>query len=80
MAIVDIHFRLLVDGNLPSTSYCFSLSVEGLANTTVACTSYAPSAVIRDHVLILSHSISLYVLMGNSKHNHLHPNNTVWLF
>ena len=28
-------------------------------------------------MLILSHIISLYELMGSSKHNHLHPDNDV---
>jgi len=77
LAIVDKHFRLLVNSNLSCAGYCFTLSVERLGNTSVASASNTPSSVIRNHMLILSHSISLYELMGSSKHNHLHPDNDV---
>lgn len=77
LAIVDKHFRLLVNSNLSCAGYCFTLSIERLGNTSVTSASNTPTSVIRNNMLILSHIISLYELMGSSKHNHLHPDNDV---
>lgn len=35
LAIVDKHFRLLVNSNLSCAGYCFTLSIERLGNTSV---------------------------------------------
>ena len=56
LTIVDKHFRLLVNSNLSCAGYCFTLSVESLGNTSISSASYTPSSVIRNHMLILSHS------------------------
>lgn len=58
LAIVDEHFRLLVNSNLPCASYCVSLCVEGLGNTSVTFTFNTPPSVIRNYMLILSHTLS----------------------
>lgn len=56
LAIVDKQFRLLVNSNLSCSGYRFTLSVERLGDTGISSTSYTPPSVIRNHMLILSHS------------------------
>lgn len=58
LTIVDKHFRLLVYRNLPCASYCFSLSIESLSNTNVTSAYNTPPSVIRNHVLIFSHTLT----------------------
>ncbi len=55
LTIVDKHFRLLINSNLSCSGYCFTLSVKCLGNTSVPSTSYTPSPIIRNYMLILSH-------------------------